>query len=294
MTGAQISKTIAAETEPLRVKKFRLELVKRIPRFPNNRETLRHMQQKRLCDVLVDYINWRARYVGKRPRRIEIEPAAKADPRWSGMAAAIEAFLGKVRGGDDLTPYLSLNSHTRGYSLAAHIPEATNEDRRSDKDLLLTRMNYHHFHLGTDTEAKGHVARTDDLIFAEVSRDKFKVIAIFNHNVFVQGSTERRRLSALHEQIIFRGLPPGAGVMDGPVASSGHAMHVVHYAHRCASVVGFIDPHLDDRAYIKDWYAMTKIELPPKPKFKWVFLHLDLAVYDSANRMAFLVQQAWN
>ena len=86
----------------------------------------------------------------------------------------------------------------------------------------------------------------------------------------------------------------GAGVMDGPVVSSGHAMHVVHYAHLCASVVGFIDPHLDDRAYIKDWYAMTKIELPPKPKFKWAFLHLDLAVYDSANRMAFLVQQAWN
>src|ERR1035438_8022881 len=127
MTGAQVSKKVSPAGEPPRVKKFRLELVKTIPRFPNNREALRHMQQKRLSDVLIDYIHWRARYVGKRPRKIEIEPAAKADRRWSAMAAPIEPFLEKVRNGDDLTPYLSLTPHTRGYSLAAHTPGATNE-----------------------------------------------------------------------------------------------------------------------------------------------------------------------
>jgi hypothetical protein len=294
MTGAQISEKAAPVGEPPRLKKFRLELVKTIPRFPNNRESLRHMQLKRLSDVLVDYIHWRARYVGKRPRQIEIEAAAKASPRWSAMAAAIEAFLEKVRSGDDLTPYLSLTPHTRGYSLAAHTPGATNEDRWSDKDLLLTRMNYHHFHLGMDIEAAGHAARTDDLIFAEVSRDKFKVIAIFNHGVFDQDSSERRRLSALHNQIIFRGLPPGAGLMDGPVTTSGHAMHVVMYAQCCARWIESVEPALDDRAYVDNWYALSKIELPPKPKFKWTFLHLDLAVYESTKGTAFLLQQGWN
>jgi hypothetical protein len=287
MTRTQISKKVAPPAaEPPRIKKLRLELVKIIPRFPNNRESLLHMQQKRLSDVLIDYVHWRARYVGKRPRQIEMEAAAKADPCWSTMAAAIEAFLEKVRSGDDLTPHLSLLPHTRGYSLAAHTPGATNEDRWSDKDFLLTRMNYHHFHLG--------IGRTDELIFAEVSRDKFKVIAIFNHDVFEEGSIERARLSALHNQIIFRGLPPGAGLMDGPVMSSGHAMHVVMYAHYCARRVESVDPELDDRAYIEKWYSLSKIELPPKPKFKWTFLHLDLAVYESTKRTAFLVQQGWN
>jgi hypothetical protein len=294
MTRAQISKKVTPAGEPPRVKKFRLELVKTIPRFPNNREALRHMQQKRLSDVLIDYIHWRARYVGKRPRQIEIEPAAKADRRWSAMAAAIEAFLKKVGRGDDLTPYLSLTPHTRGYSLAAHTPGATNEDSWSDKDLLLTKMNYHHFHLGTHIEAAGHAARTNDLIFAEVSRDKFKVIAIFNHDVFDQGSTERRRLSALHNEISFRGLPPGAGLMDGPVMSSGHAMHVVLYADNCTRLIESVDPELNDRTYIEKWYALSKIEPPPKLKFKWTFLHLDLAVCESTKRTAFVLQQGWS
>jgi hypothetical protein len=186
MTGAQINKKVTPACEPPRVNKFRLELVKTIRRFPNNRKSLQHMQQKRLADVLIDYVHWRARYVGKRPRQIEIEAAVKADARWPAMATAIEAFLGKVRVGDDLTPHLSLLPHTRGYSLAAHTPGATNEDHWSDKDFFLTRMNYHHFHLGM-----GRRGRTGHLIFAEVSRDKFKVIAIFNHDVFVEGSPER-------------------------------------------------------------------------------------------------------
>jgi hypothetical protein len=294
MSGAQTSNKVAPAGEPERVKRFRLELVKSIPRFPNNRESLQHMQQKHLSDVLLDYIHWRARFVGKRPRQIEIEAVAKADPRWSSMAAAIEAFLEKVRVGDDLTPYFSKTPHTRGYSLAAHKPGATNEDRWSDKDPLLTRMNYHHFHLGMDIEAAGRATRTGDLMFAEVSRDKFKVVAIFNHNVFDRTSTERRRLCALHNEIIFRGLPPGSGVMDGPVMTSGHAMHVVFYAQRCAGLIQSLDPQLDDRAYIEKWYAQGKIELPSKPKFKWAFLHLDLAVYDSAKGTAFLVQKGWN
>ena len=57
--------------EPPRIRKFRLELVKEIPRFPNNLASLKHMQQKHLTNVLIDYINWRSRYIGVRPRTVE-------------------------------------------------------------------------------------------------------------------------------------------------------------------------------------------------------------------------------
>jgi hypothetical protein len=252
------------------------------------------MRQKRLGDVLVDYLNWRSRYIGSRPRQIEIEAAATADRRWSAMSVPVAAFLEKVRRGDDLTPHLSLAPHTRGYALAARAPGATNEDRWSDKDLLLTRMGYHHFHLGTAIEPAGHASRSDDLIFAEVSRDIFKVIAIFDHGVFDQASAERMRLAALHEKIIFRGLPPGAGVLRGAVTSSGHALHVVVYARRCGRLIQFVDPQLDERAYIENLYAQGKIEPPQKPKLEWAFFHLDLAIYDRAKGAAFVVLQGWN
>ena len=252
------------------------------------------MQQKHLGTVLLDYINWRSRYVGVRPRKIEMEAAAKADRRWSAMSATIEAFLEKVRRGDDLTPYLSLAPHTRGYVLAARAPGATNEDRWSDKDLVLIRMGYHHFHMGIAIEAPGHATRTDDVIFAAVSRDNFKVIATFNHDVFEQGSAGRMRLEALHEQIIFRGRPKEAGVMKGPVMSSGHALHVFAYAQRCWRLIDYVDPKFDDRAYIEKLYRHGKIELPSKPKLEWQFAHLDLIIYDRATSVAFCIQQGWN
>ena len=295
MIRAEPSNKSAPAAEARRLKKFRLELVKAIPRFPNDRESLRHMQQKPLSAALVDYIHWRSRYVGKRPRQIEIEAAAKADRRWLAMRPAIEGFLKKVRDGDDLTPHLSLAPHTRGYSPAAHAPGATTEERWSDKDLVLTRMNYHHFHLGTTIEPAGHASRTDDLVFAEVSRENFKVVAVFNHDVFLEGSAERRRLYLVHNEIVFRGLPPGAGVMATAVASSGHALQIVIYAMACERWIRFVDPQLDDRAYVENLYALSNLAPAPKtPKFEWTFLHLDLALYDRTSNKAFIFQYGWN
>jgi hypothetical protein len=135
------------------------------------------MQQKQLPEPLIDYVNWRSRYVGERPRTVTVESAAKADPRCSAHSVAIGAFIDKVRRGDDLTPHLSIKPHTRGYAPAAGAPGAGIEDRWSDKDFLLNIIGYHHFHLGTAIQKRGHVDRTDDLIFAEVRRHTFKVIA---------------------------------------------------------------------------------------------------------------------
>lgn len=189
----------ATSTEPPRIKKFRRELIKAIPRFPNDRDSLQHMQQKHLPELLIDYINWRSRYVGQRSRTISIEPAAQADPRWTYHAAAIAAFLDKVRSGDDLTPHLSIEPHTKGYTPAASTQKATPVDRWSDKDFVLNVMGYHHFHLGTNVQKRGHVDRTDHLIFAAVQRDSLNVIAIFDHQVFDGNSTERRRLWSVHD-----------------------------------------------------------------------------------------------
>lgn len=279
--------------EPPRIKRFRRDLIRVVPRVPNNRASLQHMEAKHLPDLLIDYINWRSRYVGERPRSISIEPAAQADPRWSAQAASIKAFLDRVKRGDDLTPHLSIEPHTRGYAPAARAPGATPDDRWSDKDFLLNVMGFHHFHLGTITQNRGHVNRTDDLIFAEVRRDTFKVIAIFDHDVFDEGTPERMRLWALHESITTRGFAPGTVVVSAMIATSGHAIHVVRYAQDCARIIREIEPKLDDPEYVKSLYSPPE-KAPDKSKLSWVFRHLDLAVYDSAKPVLMIFKKGWS
>jgi hypothetical protein len=286
-------KSVEPPKEPARIKKFRRALVKAIPRFPNDRTALRHMQQKHLPELLVDYLNWASRYVGARPRAVTVEPVVKADPRWSALSPAIEAFLGKVRCGEDLTPHLSIAPHTRGYAPAARSQGATAEDKWSDKDFLLNTLGYHHFHLGTALEKRGRAARTNDLVFAQVTRDELRVIAIFDHAVFDAGSAERMRLWQLHEEIAFRGVPAGTFVVRGSIATSGHKLHVVRYAQHCARLIKELEPKLDDPEFVRGLYKPLE-EAPVKPKPEWAFHHLDLAIYDMAKPGLLIVQKGWN
>jgi hypothetical protein len=176
---------------------------------------------------------------------------------------------------------------------AARAPGATPVDRWSDKDFLLNVMGYHHFHLGAKVQKRGHVDRTDDVIFAQVHRDSFKAIAIFDHNVFDENSTERMRLWAVHESIVFRGLPPGSAVVMGNIASSGHSDHVVLYAQYCARIIKNIDPKLDDPEFVRSLYQPHS-KAPAKPKPDWGFMHLDLAIYDRAKPAYLILQSGWN
>ena len=283
----------ATTVEPPRIKKFRRDLIKAIPRVPNNKASLQHMEGKHLTDLLIDYINWRSRYVGQRPRTVSIEPAAQADPRWSSHAAAIKSFLDKVERGDDLTPHLSIEPHTRGYAPAARAPGATPDDRWSDKDFLLNIMGFHHFHLGTTKQKRGHVDRTDDLVFAEVGRDTFRVIAIFGHDVFEKSSAERMRLWSVHDEVAFRGVAPGSVVVPAMIATSGHTLHVVQYAQHCAQIIREFEPKLDDPEYVRNLYTPPE-EAPAKSKVSWGFRHLDLAIYDAAKPVFVILKKGWN
>ena len=284
----------ATATEPPRIKKFRCELIKAIPRFPNDRASLQHMQQKDLTDLLIDYINWRSRYVGQRPRTISIEPAAQSDPRWTSHATAITAFLDKVRRGDDLTPHLSIEPHTKGYAPAARAPNAPPLDRWSDKDFVLNVMGYHHLHLGTNVQTRGHVDRTDDLIFAEVQRDTFNVIAIFGHEVFDDpNGAERSRLRSVHDQVAYRDLPSGSFVLSAGIATSGHTDRVIRYAQHCARYIRYFEPKLDDLTYMASLYPQGQ-QMSAKPKFAWGFQHLDLLVHEAVARVNLGLIEGWN
>jgi hypothetical protein len=166
-----------------RIQAFRRELFATVPRFPNDTTSLQTMQAKPLVEQMIVYISWRLRFVGHRPRRVAGRSNLVGDHRFSKLQPNIDAFLQKVEAGSDLTPYLSLETRTRDYTPAAEA-KAADADRWADKDFLLNVMGLHHFHLGLTREPGGHVSRTNDVIFASVTRDEFEIIGLFDDAVF--------------------------------------------------------------------------------------------------------------
>lgn len=269
-------------------------MAKAIPKVPNDRVSLQKLDEKGLGGILIDYLTWRARYVGVRPRKVAIDAEMYTQPKWAEHAIAVEALFKKVEAGEDLTLHLSLQPHTRGYALRAGMQGASSDDKWSDKDFLLHGMNYHHFHLGQKTEARGHVERTDNVLFAEVTRKEFTAVGIFKHSVFEHQSPERKRLWALHDRRTLRGHPSGTMLLSGPITTSGHTPHCVHYAQHCARQVQRFEPLLDDRAFVDSMFEQASRKTPERTSFAWGFNHLDIGVIEKTSGQTFFFSKGWN
>ena len=204
-----------------------------------------------------------------------IKPTATDDPRWQLLQKEINAFLDKASNGVDLTPHLSLLVHKQGFTPAAESKDP-DADRWADKDFLLNVMGFHHFHLGTKVETAGHITRTNEVLFAEVTREIFNVVAIFDHSVFERknGKTnkltaERDRLWGLFTKISSRGIPPGCLYIPSMIMTSGHSSHHVTLADRYAYIIREIDSKIDDPSFVTNLYAEAGINSPSRPKLNW-------------------------
>lgn len=269
-------------TESNRVKAFRLRIAKDIPKFPNDRASLQALQSKSLRALLIDYGNWKIRYIAPRARAVVIEPTATADPRWQTLAPEVQLLLEKVRNGVDLTPHLSLQPNTRGFTPSAAEP-GPDVDRWADKDMLLNVMRYHHLHFDA---APGNGMRSDDVLFAHVTRNEFTVVGIFNHTVFKQTepnaniTAERDRLWEIFDERSSRGHTPGSVIVPTLITLSGHNLEFVRAATDYVRVVAEIDPHLDDPSYVCGLYEQAGVPLPKRPKVEWYLHFLDLGLLD--------------
>lgn len=277
-----------------RVEKLRQEIAAAIPCFPNDRTTRDHMRAKHLGDLLIDYVNWRSRFVGTRPRSVDIKSDVLNGLAWVMHADLIESFLTKVQNGTDLTPHLSFSAYTRGYTPNSRKHSATSEEKWSDKDFVLNTMGFHHFHLGQIDEATGTADRTNTLIFALVGRDKFEVTAIFDHSVFENDSDERARLFEVHDDVTTRGADPGSVVISSLITTSGHWVPAVYYAGDCARIIREFDPYLDDRQKLEELMAETGLTPPKNAKWEWHFNHLDLGLLEKRSRVFYILNKGWN
>lgn len=268
--------------ESARVKNLRKGIIKAIPKFPNNKATVQALEAKSLGSLLIDYANWAIRFIARRPRTVVVEATASNDPRWTTLSDLIQGLLSKVRAGDDLTPYLSPSVHKKGFTPAASA-KGPAVDRWADKDMLLNVMGYHHLHFDA---APTNTMRSDDVLFAHVTRDTFTVVGIFNHTVFeatqlnAAMTKERERLFTIFDEQSSRGLPPGSVYIPTMIATSGHSLTFTMFGMHCARIINQIDPKLDDPSYVRGLYQSAGWQMPKKPKLSWQFHALNFGLLE--------------
>lgn len=290
--------------EAKRVKAFRNDLIAVVPRFPNDRASLHAIKGKSLTGLLVAYIGWRLRYIGVRPRIVRGYLDVLHDTRAAALKPHLDAFLEAVEVGRDLTPYLSLQPHSRGYAPASDAKKS-GANTWVDKDFLLNVMGFHHFHLGLTTEAAGHISRMNEVLFAAVTRDEFEIICLTDYTAFKQGADdtltpERQRLWAVHEERRAYGLLPGQMSLSGygglGITTSGHPTAVSLRAQRHARIIREIDPKLNDPAFVQTLYQAAPVPLTSTlmPKLRWMYQHLDFGLLDEKTSTFFIIEYGSN
>lgn len=261
-----------------------------MPFFPNNKETRQELLEQSISSVMFHYIHLALRFVPSRKRKVIIDPQVTSDTRWKLVKEGVNSLLEKVRAGEDLTPYLSLKAHTKGYTPSDRI-RSGEADSWDDKDFLLNTTGFHHFHLGETINAKGISERTNEVIFARVSRDEFHIAAIFDHSVFDSDrdendsmNEERTRLWKIYDDFSTRGLSPGAVYMSNSITASGHPLHIHQITREYTHVLNELDSKIKSREFESSVYEETKLSKPKKNKFVWHINGLDLGLLDKANQ----------
>tara|TARA_Y100001001_G_C7943767_1_gene286571 strand:- start:195 stop:1058 length:864 start_codon:yes stop_codon:yes gene_type:complete len=270
-------------TESKRIQKFKAEIIKDLPFFPNTREVKQELESQSLNALLFNYIHWALRKPPPRPRDTIIGAEVVSDHRWQSLSGDIQNFLQKVKAGEDLAPYLS-KTVSRGYTSINRV-KSGDADRWDDKDFLLNTKGFHHFHLGQSIESDGMAARTNDVLFAFVTRDTFHAVAIFDHSVFdftdnEDLSAERARMWKIHERHVTQGMAPGTVYVSNPITTSGHPLFVHDIKNKYAEAIYQLDPKLNDDKWIQKLYEDCKISVPKKTKLEWSLMRMDLGLYN--------------
>lgn len=261
-------------------------MIAEVPKVPNNRATIEHMQTLSTNQLMLIYLSWKMRLIRAVPRKLLIWSGGVAPSFLATMRPQLEPLAAKVERGEDLTPHLSTLVNTLGFAM----PHVDADRRRHEQDAVLTKTGLHHFHVGA-THATNPKGRSGRLVFADVTDDEFRIIAISDHDAFNIGSDEWKRLFAISRQYIQSQVPDGGAHMAYPVMSSGHSMDLFIYAMHCGELMARVDPRLDEENFIDELYSSNSIAnggnlvRPRKPNFRWHFSDRDFGVLETKNRV---------
>jgi hypothetical protein len=273
---------------PPRLQTFRSSLIAEIPKVPNSRPTIDHMHTLSTRQLILIYVTWKMRLVRAVPRKLRIWSGGVDPVFLESMRTEIEPLAGKVERGHDLRAHLSSLVNTLGFAM----PNVPAEKRRNVRDAVLAKTGLHHFHVGPVNAANPR-GRSGRLVFAEVTDDEFRIIAISGHNAFKIGSEEWTRLFGISRTYIQSQVPGGGPHMAHPVMSNGDSMALFTYAMHCEELMMRVDSQLDDPAFADELYSLRRVadgrdlQRPRKATFRWCFSACDLGVAETKSEVFF-------
>lgn len=275
-----------------RIKKLKAEIIKEIPRFPNNKETKLALEAEALPGVLLAYLNWVGRHVRPATRKTIISPELTSSPHWRTHKDQIKSILKQSEEGQDLNSYLSLKAHKHGYT----VPQSS-EDRWNDKDFILHTKGLHHFHLSDTKMPAGHMDRTNELLFAYIDREQFHALGIYDHGVFEtlpNGGLhpERVKLLQSHERIIQQRVHLESIFIDNPITMSGHTLNAVMLAQQYTALIDWLDSRLDDYEFVKEQFFQGNV--PDKYKLSWYMHFTNLCVLEEISGQPYIIRDGLN
>jgi hypothetical protein len=267
---------------PPRIQAFRDDMIKMLPRAPNNRASLESLRAMPTRRVILAYLTWRMRLIPAKPRAVRLWSGGVTPLQFQAAKPKLRPLLEKVAAGKDLTPHLSDHVNTKGIIL----PGVRPADRRKDIDMVLTRHGLHHFHVGI-TAPGNPKGRSGSLVFAEVLEKEFRIVAISDHRAFESGSAQQLHFFRICHSYMAKGVPPGQAFIANPVMASGHSMLVTLFADKCEDEMLRLDPLLDDPAFIDKLYHGQPIlrdgqpvARPANPSMAWRFEDLRFGILD--------------
>ncbi len=166
-----------------------------------------------LDSLIISYLNWRARFIPRRPRQVHLSHELLASAKYQEHCTAIDAIAAKTAAGDDLAPHLSRGTRT------AYQPTSSRRRRRADLDGLIAEWNIHHLHVTTTVEPDGYVTRTDDLLFAHFAEVDAYFIGVFPHGAWARSEIAEIVMRNWRDARIF--VPLQGGLRLAQIISDG-------------------------------------------------------------------------
>ncbi|AIT09542.1 hypothetical protein LO80_05905 [Candidatus Francisella endociliophora] len=277
-----------------RLRKLKRELIKELPFYPNNNETKKELEDTHSRNLLLYYLHWKSRLIPCRKRKIIYMPELTNDPRYKTLKLNIDQLFHKVRNAENINHCLSSKVYRNGYVSEAH-KKAGKLSIWDDKDFVLNTMGYHHFHLSLDKVNNNISGRTNELLFAQVTRDSFKAIAIFDHSVFDNSkmSEERKRMYDIFTKYAEMFLKPGSIYIPSVIGGNGHPFHILQLSDEYSRYIYELDPQLDDRAFVNKLYRDCNLEVPNRYEFIWSFYGLDLNLLNKKDKKEFVIREGY-
>ncbi len=293
-----------------RLQEFQRWLVQEIPCEPEYVRT--DLAARSVSSILIDYMNWRDRYVPTRPRNVTTWEVFLRDPRALKFWPAITKLAQRITSGEELTPFLSKDIARFGYVR----PKKGKDGKRrgvewGDKDYALNSYGVHHLHLSDKIKSSGWVRRTEDLLFASFNRDSAFLLMVGDHKSFddgtlaqavaesrvaagqiIKGVAASPMNAAQRNRMQRHGLTTSIAVGDKvvPGAMISTAGTSIFHSTHVAIIMRVIENQellIDDETTQRQWFDLAGRSCPPAPNFVWRMNDCDLGVFEQTTGVFF-------